>query len=356
MTALSLRSIPPLTPGSLELLSSGFAISAILFTAVELRIVDLLQEAPASSDELADRGGLSREGARRLLAALEALGVLVSDGDGKYRSTPLAGAALAWGAQGSVAPLFDHLLRHFYELFAHLPSAVRDGTAQLSRWRLGGPGVESAYAGLAKDAGEYGRFLAAMDVASRGVGELMARQLAWSGVAHLADLGHGGGRVARDLLNALPRLRVSALDLEPACAYAAARAAEEGLSDRMVFLARDVREPIRELADVDAVLLSGVISDFTPTDRSRILRTAFELLRPGGHIVVSETLFDEDRKGPFPAAMFSLAMLLLTGGDNFTPREVTGMLERAGFIDVQVYRNGDQGMRDTIRATKPSGG
>lgn len=352
--SLSLRTIPPLTPELVEIMASGFAMSSILFAAVELRVFDMLEDEPGTADGLAQRSGCSLEGTARLLVALESLGAIRRESDGRYHNLPIASAALTRTAPRTLTALFMHLQKDFYTLFSRLPDAVREGKSQLPAFRPGEVAKDAGvYDLLAKSPADYERFLEAMDEASRGVGQVIASQVDWTHIAHLVDLGHGGGVVTRDILRVQAHLRATAVDLAEACAFAAKKAADQALSERICFLSHDIRSPL-PADSADAVLLSGVISDFPPDERSLVLRTAFELLRPGGLLIVSETLFNEDQRGPFSAAMLSLAMLLLTGGDNFTPQVMTEILQAAGFEDVKIHRNLAAGLRDTVLARRPT--
>jgi hypothetical protein len=105
------------------------------------------------------------------------------------------------------------------------------------------------------------------------------------------------------------------------------------------------------LPPADAVLLSGVLGDFDAAGRRRLLAVARGLVKPRGTIIVSETLLDDDRRGPLLPALLALNMLLATrGGDNFTGGEIVAMLTEAGFVDANVHRNGDKGVRDLVVA------
>jgi SAM-dependent methyltransferase len=344
---------PPSGPQLLQLLTTGFAWSSVVWTAVELGLFDAFDR----ESDLAAVGrqlGLPANSLRRLLGALVAVGLIESVRPGsEYRLSPVAAATLTRSSAESIVPLVRQNQRHFYELFMHLPAAIRTGRPQLQRWKLYRPGVASCYDALAQQPEEYSLLLDAMDAASAGVAAVVAEQADLTAAEHLVDLGHGGGRLARDLLAMHPALRVSAVDLPAALAIARERANASGVAARMRFVEADLRRPLPRLEAADAVLMSGVISDLEPAVRAEVLADAYSLLRPDGRILISETLFDEGRHGPPMPALLSLCMLLLTGGDNFAPSEVRLMLEGTGFVDVRVHRNADRGVRDLVVGRKP---
>ena len=95
----------------------------------------------------------------------------------------------------------------------------------------------------------------------------------------------------------------------------------------------------------DAVLLSAILADWGPEERARILANAAVLLRPGGLLLVSETLLDEDRTGPLLPALLSLVMLAAMPGDSFTFSELRTVLEEAGFSVLAHHSHREAGRR-----------
>jgi hypothetical protein len=144
---------------------------------------------------------------------------------------------------------------------------------------------------------------------------------------------------------------VDLVDFPAACALATATAAGAGVGERLRALEGDLLGTLPALRPAGAVLLSGVLGDFDAAARRRLLQRARELLLPGGLLVVAETLFDDDGRGPLLPALLALNMLLATpGGDNFTAAELGAILADGGFDDARVVRNGDRGVRDLLIA------
>ncbi len=344
----------PCTPATLQLLACAPALGAVLGTALELQLFDHLTAGPLDAEAVAARAGLSVVGARRLLTALVALGLVEQEEGPRFRNGPLAAAALTRDGEDSLVPFLLHQRRHGDSLFAHLGEAVRDGQPQFKHWPFGDPEHRAgdAYTELARHPEEYALLMRAMDIASRGVGRLIAEQVDFSEVRRLVDLGGGGGQVALELAGAVPHLSLELLDTPSACAYAAERIERAGLSQRIRCTTADLRADLNT-RPADAVLLSGVIGDFVPEERARILQHAVSLLPPGGLLLVSETLFHPERRGPLLPALLSLFMLLSTGGDNFTPDELEGMLRAEGLSDIRFFLNGARGLRDLAVARRP---
>jgi predicted O-methyltransferase YrrM len=354
---LDFRGAPvPCTPATLQLLACAPLLGSVLGAALDVGLFDQLAEGPLEAEGLATRAGISVEGARRLLTALVALGLVEQVEGPRFRNGPLAAAALTSGGEDSLVPFLLHQRRHVDSLFAHLGDGVRTGRPQFEHWPFVDPARRAGdpYSELVRHPDEYALLMRAMDSASRGVGRLIAEQVDFSEVRRLVDLGGGGGQVAIELAQAVPHLSIELVDTPPARAHAVGRIERAGLSERIRCTTADLREDLSgSLAPADAVLLSGVIGDFVAEERARVLTRAARLLRPGGVLLVSETLFHPERRGPLLPALLSLFMLLSTGGDNFTPDEMEGMLRAAGLTDVRLFFNGARGLRDLAVARRP---
>jgi predicted O-methyltransferase YrrM len=316
----------------------------VVFAAVELRFFEHLDE-PRTIADLARRSGATQDGALRLARALAALGLLRFEGEHLVAATD-ARAVLGIGPV-SVAPIVRHHQRHLAPLLARLPAAVRGEGSQVAAWPFADrPLADTAYLELARHPSDLADFLDAMDRASRGVGTDLCGRVDLSGVRLLVDLGCGGGAVARELLAAHPALVVESYDLEATCEVARARSSAAGFGSRHSIRAGDLVRGVGR-READAVLLSAVLADWSSAERRRILAGARATLAPGGLLIVSETLLDDDERGPPKAAMFSLIMLLAMRGDQLSARQLVVELEQAGFTEPTVLRGGP---RDLIVA------
>jgi hypothetical protein len=77
-------------PERLMQLAFGFAPPLFLQTAVELKLFDLIDQAPRSLEELSSETGASLRGLRALLNALVGFEFLSRNDDGRYALTPEA--------------------------------------------------------------------------------------------------------------------------------------------------------------------------------------------------------------------------------------------------------------------------
>jgi hypothetical protein len=145
------------------------------------------------------------------------------------------------------------------------------------------------------------------------------------------------------------------VDLPAACRLAERHADAARLGERFHATPADLTKPMATPAAAaagDAVLLSGVLADFEPADCLQILANAALLLRPGGVLLVSETLLDDTRTGPMLPALLSLLMLAATPGDSYTLPELEALLGRGGFSVIDHRPPRAPGRRDLIVARR----
>src|SRR4051794_26390862 len=105
-------------------LTAGFVYAQILKACVELDLFALLAERPATATELAQRAGLTADGAQRLLLAATALGLVGKRSQGRF-GLAMLGAAL----QGNAG--VRAMIRHHGLLYGDLADPVallRGGT------------------------------------------------------------------------------------------------------------------------------------------------------------------------------------------------------------------------------------
>ncbi len=322
----------------LERIATGYIPSFVLFAAIELQLFDHL-EVSRTIDELAERLDVSADGLRRLCRVLATMGLLRLRDDRLEASAEALGA-LSRSGERSLAATVLHHQRHLAPLFGALTAAVRTGRPQHAAWPFvaGEPAV-GAYAELAAHPAELATFLSAMDRASAGVGEGIAPALREREVRRLVDVGCGGGAVAREILHAMAEVTIESFDLGPAAAFAREHSTLAGLAGRHLVREGDIFAGV-DARGADGVLLSAVLADWSRGERATILNNARLVLRPQGHVFISETLLEEDRSGPAAATMFSLVMLLAMRGDQLSFAELREELELAGFTDVTLRRAG----------------
>jgi len=82
--------------------------------------------------------------------------------------------------------------------------------------------------------------------------------------------------------------------------------------------------------------MSAIIHSNSAQTNKDLFGKAFEVLNPGGRLVVSDYIMNDDRTAPEAGAYFSLNMLVGTAeGDTYTGSEMRGWMEEVGFKKVR---------------------
>jgi acetylserotonin N-methyltransferase len=297
--------------------------------AIELDVFESLAAAPATHDELAGRLGLSARATEIVLPLFASLGLLRRY-DGRYRLADVARLYLLrdspyyWGA----------LLNRMGPSSPH-HAAIREALKGERASTTGGPGDRPSDAWAAGHVEiEQARMIAAfMHSHSIAAALGMARNVDFSGVRRLLDVGGGSGCFCIALAQRRPQLRCTILELPAMCEVAREYIAAEGLGDRIETRAVDMfrQEWPR---DHDAMFFSNILHDWDIATCAQLLGRAHAALPPGGRVFIHEALLDDSGVGPLTTSTFSLLMLLGTQGRQFTYAELAKLLGDAGFGDI----------------------
>lgn len=338
-------------------LINAYMMSGALFSCTELDLFSHLDQTPgARLDELAVHCGISTEQTRKLLCFCLSVG-LVRQEEERYYCSDDARKLLSRHSPDNLCAAMAHHRRHVYPLFAELSDSLRRQAPICHRLGLGGRDGSEFYAELDKGAEDFDLFMSAMNTFSRGAGtrlaEIIASHTAVDRPLRVLDLGGGGGQVAIELARSLPDAQIMLVDLPKAVNHAQEQIQAQGLEHRIRCQAGDIFSPLPLETPFDIVLLSAVLGDWSLDYQRRLLANAYLHLSPGGWLVVSETLLDDDLGGPILPALMSLYVQLLTeGGENFTASGLTRLLQDNGFEQAQVHYNRAHGCRDTVMAQR----
>jgi SAM-dependent methyltransferase len=333
-TRLRAEAIPRVNPVSLATLrrqaatlqvAERFFDSAILFALFELGIFAALASGRKTLDDLHERTRGDRYTLEAILDAAVALRML-SRRDGAYEAS---GALLDCLGQGGSPQYVGEWISW---LHAVAPSLLRLAESV----RSGEPGITGD---LSPSGGALDRIRTrAMDVYARTHAPELAERIDFSAAKTLLDLGCGSGAYSFAIVERHPDISATLLDVPEAIAEARAIAARRGLAERLEFVAGDAQT--RELGrSFDAVLVSNVLHMLGAARSRALLRRCYELLRPGGRIIVQGQFLDEDRTSPRWAALLNLILRAVTReGRNHSAAEGLAWLRETGFADAHHVR------------------
>jgi len=305
-------------------LSRAFQKSRIFLTAYEMNVFTVLGDEEKSSKEISDAIYADHRGTDRLLNALCALKVLKKSGD-KYKNSPDAAQYMVKGKSDYQAGLMHTV--HLWNSWDTLTDAVRNGG--LVRQRP----VEG------RDDEWFVAFIAAMHGRAAKEAPQLVSRLDLTGVSRVLDVGGGSGAFSMAFVRASESIRATVFDLPNVVSLIQGYIEKEGLGHLIDTVAGDYNKD--ELPQgYDLAFLSAIIHSNSPKQNQALFTKISDALNPGGKIVVSDFIMNDDRTSPSFGAIFALNMIVNTpGGDTFTESEVKSWMKAAGMSFVE--RNDD---------------
>jgi SAM-dependent methyltransferase len=304
-------------------MSKGFQKSRVFLTAYEMNIFTILGNEEKSSKEISDAVNADHRGIDRLLNALCVLNILRKSGD-KYKNSRDAAQFLVKGKAGFQAGLMHTV--HLWNSWSTLTEAVRNG------------GLVRQSPVEERDDKWFESFIAAMHGRAEKEAPMLVSKLDLSGVSRVLDVGGGSGAFSMAFVRTDESIQATVFDLPNVVSLTQGYIEKEGLGHRIDTVAGDYNKD--ELPQgYDLVFLSAIIHSNSLIQNQALFAKISDALKPGGKIVVSDFIMDDDRTSPEFGAMFALNMIVNTpGGDTYTESEVTSWMEEAGMTFVE--RNG----------------
>jgi hypothetical protein len=297
----------------------GFMASKALFAALDFDLFTRIEQGVASSAALATETGIAENLMVTLLTALKSVG-LIAEREGRFSNAPATSRFLVAGAPGDFRDYVRRVNGAFgYESFRHLSAALRGERI-------------FPYEGLVYSSGIGGaQFSSAQHSGSLGPARLMSKRVDLSDRKQLLDVGGGSGAYTLAFCAANPRLKATILDFPQTIETAKTYARQSGLGDRIAHLAGNAIITDWPKGH-DVVLMSYVWSAVGGDDIAVLARRAFDVLPPGGLVLVHDFMVENSREQPPFAAWYLLGSVF----DNpnavcLTPAYVQDALRQAGF-------------------------
>lgn len=315
-------------------LSRSFQQSRVFLTAFELGVFTAIGKDEKSAGDIAGIIKADPRAADRLLNALCVTGAIKKE-KGKYRNS---GAAARYLVKQS--PDYQGGIMHtvnLWDSWSRLTDSVRNG----------GPAGNSPFEGRSDD--WFEPFIAAMH--NRAVKEAPALigSIDLSGVKKVLDVGGGSGAFSMAFAGAGDQISATVFDLPNVVSLTQRYIEEAGLKDKVDTVPGDYNTD--ELpSGYDLVFLSAIIHSNSPESNISLFKKAERALNPGGRIVISDFIMDDDRTSPGFGAFFSLNMLVNTeAGDTYTESEIKDWMEKAGFSFAERKESKNTGVMTGIK-------
>lgn len=310
----------------------AYKLTSALKAGIELGIFDQLSAGAATADGLANSLSLHPRGARVLLNALTAVGLLEPAHPDGYQLGQLAASFLIRDRAGYMGDMINVIASSWeWEAMDRLADAVRKG----------GPVVEEN----AETPGfDYWRSFAANARAiagpsARAVAEALLPWASDRPELRVLDVACGHGLYGFAFAQRLEHAQVWSLDWPNVVDVALRHAERLGIAERVHGLADDMFT-----ADLggpyDLVLVTNVLHHFSVARAGELLRRVARVTEPGGKVAVVGFVTDKSRP---PAAdqqahMFALLMLAWTAeGEVHSVEDYRLMLSSASYSDFTAH-------------------
>ncbi len=319
-------------------LMQGFVQSQMLRALVELRVLDMLADTPATAATLSPRVQVPPERLAVLLQAGAAMGLLRRRGD-RY-------ALARRGAAFLSVPGLAEMVRHHGVLYDDLADPVAfirgETTPGLADFW---PYVFGAGGPMPPEATErYSRLMA--DSQSLVAEEALAH-VSLGSARRLMDVGGGTGTFLRAVRQRYPALELALFDLPGVVEQAAlpADVARHGGSFRT--------DPLPAGADV--ISLVRVLYDHSDATVRALLARVHAALPPGGRVLVIEPMSGGKRPDPQTDVYFSVYTMAMQTGRTRSAEAISGLLSEAGFAEISCEKGHIRYLTSLVEAHKPKG-
>ena len=307
----------------------GARLNALLVSVIELNLCDAIANAPLTVRELAANRNISKRGCQALADGMVGLR-LWRVTDGRYSNTGVAQRLLTRSSLNYLGEEQPYLFRFWLSRFQDLTEQVRSGKPNHA---LDSEDTKDFWLHLtpflARNAGNVAR--CAMDSF-----KLTDKPLA------LLDVGGGAAALySRALLETNPDATATQADWPHINVQAFSSLGK--LADRFGTINGDFHDSDFGNERFDVAVLSNIIHLESFDSNVKILTRLARSLKPGGRIIISDWIVDDDRSGPPESLLFNLTMFLLSPvGKTYTRYEVARMLSLSGFGETQFVKTPGQ--------------
>lgn len=308
---------------TLARLIAGYQVSQVIYVAAELKLADLLEAGPKTSQELADLTRVNPEALYRVMRALVSVNIFEEIAPRRFTLTPL-GQLLRTGVPGSLrsTALFNGSPR-IWQTWHELLYSVQTGESA-TRHVFG----QTPWEYYAQHPQEAQVFYAFSSESSNMLAPVLTSKYDFSGAKSVADVGGGFGYLLANILKANSHLKGVLFDL-PHVTGGARRALEAaGMAGRCEIISGDIFTPWPFQADI--YLISRIIHDWLDEESIAILKNCRETMGPGGKVLVIERIIPEDKAEALPILLSDLHMMISAGGQERTLPEYRALFQAAG--------------------------
>ncbi|XP_027001244.2 acetylserotonin O-methyltransferase [Tachysurus fulvidraco] len=319
----------------------GFMVSKTLFVSCELGVFDHLHASdhPLTAEEVAQELGTNKDATERLLSACVGLELLITQSDEKgqavYSNTDMSTMFLTKSSPRSLHHSIEYCSNTIYLCWRYLKDAVREGRNQYEK--AFGVNSKDLFEALYRSEEEMVKFMQLMNSIWNVCGRDVISAFNLSQFRSICDLGGCSGALAKQCVSIFPTCEVTIFDL-PKVIRMCRKHFLFTEHERILFHEGDFFKD--NLPEADLYILARILHDWTDERCVELLNKVYQACRPGGGVLVIESLLYEDKSGPLSTQLYTLNMLVQTEGRERRASEYTHLLNAAGFTDTHVHMTG----------------
>jgi predicted O-methyltransferase YrrM len=310
-------------PKILNSLGDTVCRATSVLAGMQLDLFTPLKDGPLRADQIAASLGVQEAKLSPLLYALVVVGLLTVE-DGLFANTAEADYYLVRGR-----PSYRGQRHKFFSDIWRAELRIAESI------RTGKPQAAHDYANMSED--ELFEFMDGMHRGAFDDGLRLAHNYNFSSYQTVVDVGGGSGGVAIGLVEALPHLKVTVVEL-PSVAKVARRFVEQaGAAERVQIKAVDVVcQPL--MGTYDAAVLRNVLHVISIEEAYQVLLKTLQALKPGGTIYIFGQPLDDSRLTPEYWVLFHpVYAAIYECGQGRTVQEYRDLLTKAGFDGFELH-------------------
>src|SRR5262249_14173556 len=150
-------------------------------------------------------------------------------------------------------------------------------------------------------------------------------------ISRVLDVAAGSGAWSLPFAQAIPDVRVTALDYPEMTVITREYARQFGVADRYDYMEGDLRQIDFGPQEYDVVILGHIIHTEGEKWGKALIAKSYKALKPGGTLVIAEMIPNDSRTGPVFPLLFGLMMTIVAEeGDVFSMAQYNQWLKQAG--------------------------
>lgn len=310
-------------------IGTAYRQAKVLLSAVELEVFSVLSDGPLALAELAPRVGVDARGARDFFDALVALGLLVRDGENRYRNSEAADLYLDPCKPTYLGASFAQYNAREYGMWSALTEALRSGRPRTELHD------HDHFGSIYDDPKRLRSFVTAMTAGSLPSAKCIAAQFDWAAYRSLCDIGTAQGCLLVEVARAHPHLDGIGFDLPGLRPAFDDYIRRNQLAGRLHFRGGDFFKD--DFPSTDVVVLGRVLHNWDLATKKMLLAKAHAATPPGGAVIVYDMLIDDERRTSTSGLLSSLNMMLWTSaGFGYSGADCIGWMRETGFRDMRI--------------------